>query len=89
MTRFCTVSATYRVPARLSPTPVGPRTNAAALVCSAKPEPILVLATTRGGRWPKSRSRSLTTVPRCTTLPPAATVPFSTLVTNTSAVRPY
>ena len=50
MIRFFTVSATYSVPARSSPTPVGPRTNAAGSVFSAKPEPILVLATTRGGR---------------------------------------
>ena len=28
------------------------------------------------------------TVPRCTILPLAATVPFSTLVTNRSATRP-
>ena len=41
-----------------------------------------------GSRPGGMTSRIRTTVPRCTVAPFAATVPFSTLVTNRSATRP-
>ena len=79
---FPMVSATYSVPFRPRPTPVGPMTRAEELVSCGNPEPIVVspisLGSPRAGVVTISRS----TVPRRTTLPPPATVPLSTLVTN-------
>src|SRR5665811_1406494 len=90
--RLDAVSATYSVlPWRPRVSPVGPTTRAAGSVCSAKPDPITTgrdatgrLSSPRG-----RRNRIRTTVPRLTTAPPAATVPFRTLVTNRSAVLPF
>ena len=50
--RFFTVSATYRVPCGLRPTPVGPITRAAGSVFSANPEPMVVTPVHRGGWLP-------------------------------------
>jgi hypothetical protein len=57
------VSAMYSVPCRPRPTPVGASTNAAAFCCSGRPEAILVVATSRGARWPRSSRVSRSTVP--------------------------
>src|SRR6202167_2486581 len=62
--------------------------NADALVCCENPEPILVTARSFGGLFQYVRTSSRSTVPLFTTAPFAATVPFSTLVTNRSASRP-
>ena len=69
--------------------PVGPSTNAAAFCCSARPDATLVVATpSRGARLARSSSVSRSTVPWCTTDMVCWTPPFSTLVTNRSAIRP-
>ncbi len=86
--RFATVSATYSVPFRPRPTPVGPMTSAAGSRCSAKPDPIRSDLRMNGSRPDGTIRSSRMTVPRCTILPLAATVPFSTLVTNRAATRP-
>src|SRR6266699_2138985 len=85
--RFLPVSATYRLPLRPTPSPVGPTTNAEGSVRSEKPEPTLVTLRIAGG-FPRPNARSSRrTVPRCTTAPCAATVPFSTLATKSAADR--
>ena len=53
-----------------------------------KPEPIVVMLFTAGGWLPYRARFSRSTVPWCTTLPLALTVPLSTLVTNRSAMLP-
>ena len=67
---------------------MGPTTNAAGSVRSAKPDPILVTLLMDGGLPRLNPRSSLSTVLRWTILPFAATVPLSTLVTNSAADRP-
>ena len=66
-TRFAIVSATYRVPFVDNPTPVGPSTNAAALVASSNPLAITSSCFIRGGETEKS-SPTRTIVPLATLL---------------------
>src|SRR5215831_157337 len=63
-------------------------TRAAGSVRCGKPEPILVVLISCGGREPPAIRSRRRTVPLCTTMPPAALVPFSTLVTNSCANGP-
>src|SRR6516165_373885 len=63
-------------------------TSAAGSVRCGKPEPILVVLISRGGLEPQNIRSRRRTVPLCTTLPPAFLVPFSTLLTNSSARGP-
>ena len=81
------VSATYRVPLKPRPTPVGPMTRAAGSVRAGKPDPIRLLASTRG-----VLQGALVMMSR-STVPPLGLVcwprmPPSTLVTNSSAKLP-
>src|SRR5215471_13238815 len=63
-------------------------TRAAGSVRCGKPEPILVVLISCGGREPAAIRSRRRTVPLCTTMPPAALVPFSTLVTNSCEAGP-
>src|SRR5215472_2042443 len=63
-------------------------TRAAGSVRCEKPDPILVVLTSCGGWEPPIIRSRRSTVPLWTTMPPAALVPFSTLVTNSCAVGP-
>src|SRR5215471_3780751 len=63
-------------------------TRAAGSVRCGKPEPILVVLISRGGPEPPAIRSRRRTVPLCTTMPPAALVPFSTLVTNSCEAGP-
>src|SRR5579862_9561694 len=85
--RLFRLSATYSVLWFLPRvTPVGPITSAAGSVRSENPEPMTVSDSTDGAPPDGETSRSTrTTVPSLTTLPPAATVPLSTFVTNRDA----
>src|ERR1035438_7165347 len=71
--RFCSVSATKRRPSRETASPVGPITNAAASVRSAKPLAITVRASSRGAPLDGVASKIRKIVPSCTTLPFPAT----------------
>ena len=71
-----------------SATPVGPRTRALELSSSANPVAIVVVPNSTGGRPAGSKTLRRSTVPWFTWLPAAATVPLSTLVTNSSANGP-
>src|SRR5262249_28366461 len=85
---FPTLSATNNLPCTPRPRPVGPTTSAAGSVCSPNPDPITVCLTSSGGLPPRSTRISRSTVPMFTVAPPAATVPFSTLLTNSTATLP-
>src|SRR5690348_723909 len=80
--------ATYSVPLGARPRPVGPITSAAGSVRCGKPDPILVMFISRGGFEPQNFRPRRRIVPLRTTLPPAALVPCSTLLTNSSAIDP-
>src|SRR4029077_16884517 len=80
--------ATYSVPLGARAAPVAPITMAAGSVRCGKPEPIVVVLIHRGGWEPPTRRTRRSTVPLFTTWPPAALVPASTLVTNSSANGP-
>src|SRR5215469_17383623 len=49
---------------------------------------MILCAISCGGLFPRSRRTNRSTVPRFTVAPPAATVPFSTLLTNSAASEP-
>src|SRR5256886_10787604 len=55
--------------------------------CSPKPDPIVSTLAMNGSRPGEMTSRIRTTVPRCTVLPFAATVPFSTLEIGRASCR--
>src|SRR5262249_16508979 len=80
--------APYSLPVGAGPRPVGPITIAAGSVRCGKPEPILVILRSRGGIAPPTTRFRRRIVPLCTTMPPAAFVPFSTLLTNGSVSGP-
>src|ERR1700689_702727 len=86
--RLPIVSATYSVPFWPRPAPVGPSTSAAEFSASGKPDPIVAWNQTNGSPKLGILITSLITVPPKTVLPLAATVPFSTLVTNSTAWLP-
>ena len=69
--------------------PVGPITSAFGSVLWGKPDPISVRSSSRGAVASSSGIRRviLTTVPPFTVAPLAATVPLSTLVTNSGTTR--
>jgi hypothetical protein len=86
--RLSSVSATYSTPFAPRPAPVGPITSADEFSVSGKPDPIVVPNRTNGRPDAGIVMTSRTTVPPKTVLPLAFTVPFSTLVTNSTAWLP-
>src|SRR5580704_15376272 len=86
--RLVIVSATYSVPFGARPSPVGPRTRAEEFSASGKPDPIVARNQMNGSPKRGILMTSRNTVPPKTVWPPPATVPFSTLVTNSTAWLP-